>query len=350
MSGRRPKAGLDAEPELRLGCGRLNLSNCLANIAASLLLLSVHSLHADGEVGPTYAAVKEIQSQQSDSNAPTLKGNPYRFTALAQQTTLGSISSGTVSLPAGSAAPSPETLISQGIVFQLEQKYADLPTLNSQYADGTYQFQITGASSTTYHASLAITGGVYPSVTPQVTNAGWTDGALLVDPAFTLTWTGFSGSTPSDKIAIYVQNAAKDQALFFLILPATATSQSFATSPLPVNQILNFGLAFIKVTATDTTDITGATGYGGYITDNSFAVATPQLRTTAISKTNSGANILLQTTSVGIPSISYSVQSVTNLQQSFQPFGTAMADANGTIPYNPPGTSEPHRFYKITYP
>jgi hypothetical protein len=350
VSGRRPKAGLDAEPELRLGHGRLNLSNCLANIAASLLLLSVRGLHADGEVGPTFAMVKEIQSQQSDSNPPTLKSNPYRFTAQAQQTTIGSISSGTVSLPAGSGAPSPETLTSLGIVFQLEQKYADLTSLNSQFADGAYQLQITGASSTTYHASLAITGGVYPSVTPQVTNSGWTTGALLVDPAFTLTWTGFSGSTPSDKIAIYVQNDAKDQTLFFLILPATATSQSFATLSLPVNQIYNFSIAFIKVTATDTTDITGATGYGGYITANSFVVATPQLRTTAVSKTNSGANVLLQTTSVGIANLSYSVQSVTNLQQSFQLFGTAVADANGTIPYNPPGTSEAHRFYKITYP
>lgn len=253
----------------------------LTTLITASFLLCPDPVQAGGEVGPNYVVFKNVRSIQTGVGTTSLGNNPYRFDVLVQATSNGSITGGTVSLPAGSSATSPQALVLQndGVIndgtYAFQQTFADQPSLNSNYADGTYVLQINGASSATYNASLSVTGDIYPSVTPTITNTNWISGNLVVDPtaSFTITWGGFSGSTASDGIGVGI-GRIQDAAASFVVLPSTAISYTFPANFFQPDQSYNIHIVFLKVTATDTTDIPGSTGFAGYARETKFTIQT----------------------------------------------------------------------------
>jgi hypothetical protein len=254
-----------------------------APLIIALFLLCPDLVQAAGEVGADYVVFKNIKSNQTGPGAGSiaLADLPYRINALVQAASNGSITGGTLSLPAGSSASSPQTLalqdegdINDG-TYAFRQNFADQPTLDSNYADGTYALQLTGASSVTYNASLSVTGEVYPSQTPTITNTNWIDGNLVVDPtaSFTITWSSFAGSTASDMIGVGVGKIGDDTATFH-VLPSSATSETFPASYFQADDTYRIHIIFLKVTATDTTDISGSTGFGGYARETKLTIQT----------------------------------------------------------------------------
>jgi hypothetical protein len=190
----------------------------------------------------------------------------------------GSITGGSVTLPAGGSATSPRSLAAQNDgtgAYGFVAQFASQSALNTAYADGTYGLQITGASSTNYSASLSLSGDVYPSATPLITNTTWSGGKLVVNPSasFTLNWDAFSGATASDKIVLSLTNPSS-QIVFLQFLSPTTTSQTFTTGFFQPNQIYQGSLFFVKVTATDTTDILGSTGFSGFADETRFDLQT----------------------------------------------------------------------------
>jgi hypothetical protein len=112
---------------------------------------------------------------------------------------------------------------------------------------------------------MSLTGGVYPSLTPTITNTNWSDDNLVVDPTanFTITWGAFTGGTASDGIGVGIGRIQDDTATF-QVLPSSATSQTFPANIFQPNQTYRVHIIFLKGTATDTTDISGSTGSAGY--------------------------------------------------------------------------------------
>ena len=253
-----------------------------APLITALFLLCPDLVQAAGEVGADYVVFKNVRSIQTNVGTFGDPGaTPYRFDVLVQAASNGSITGGTVSLPAGSSATSPQTLVLQndGVIndgtYAFQQNFADQPTLDSNYADGTYVLQINGASSTIYSASLSVTGGVYPSLTPSISNTNWIDGSLVVDPSasFTINWGSFTGSTASDGIGVGI-GRIQDETATFQVLPSTATSYTFPASYFQSDQTYRIHIIFLKVTATDTTDIPGSTGSAGYGRETRFTIQT----------------------------------------------------------------------------
>jgi hypothetical protein len=254
-----------------------------APLITALFLLCPDLVKAAGEVGADYVVFKNVRSIQTNVGTFGDPGaTPYRFDVLVQAASNGSITGGTVSLPAGSSATSPQTLALQndGVIndgtYAFQQTFADQPTLDSNYADGTYGLQITGTSTTVYNApNLTLTGGVYPSLTPTITNTNWIDGNLVVDPtaSFTVTWGAFTGGTASDRIGVGI-GRIQDATATFLVLPSSATSQTFPASYFQPDQTYRIHIIFLKVTATDTTDIPGSTGFAGYGMETRFTIQT----------------------------------------------------------------------------
>jgi hypothetical protein len=278
-----------------------------APLITALFLLCPDLVKAAGEVGADYVVFKNVRSIQTNVGTFGDPGTtPYRFDVLVQAASNGSITGGTVSLPAGSSATSPQTLVLQndGVIndgtYAFQQTFADQPTLNSNYADGTYVLQINGASSTIYSASLSVTGGVYPSLTPTISNTNWIDGNLVVDPtaSFTVTWGAFTGSTTSDGIGVGV-GRIQDAEATFQVLPSTATSYTFPASYFQPDQTYNIHIIFVKVTATDTTDISGSTGSAGYGRETRFTIQTTGSNSGAVANistrafVNTGANVMI---------------------------------------------------------
>jgi hypothetical protein len=322
-----------------------------ASLIASQLIFCAQTLQA-GEVGPNYLVFKEIKSNQSDAGTIVLAANPYRIEAFVQATSNGSITAGTMSLPAGSSAPSPQALALQNNpqndgTFGFQQNFTDLITLNSNYADGTYGLQITGASSTIYNASLSLTGAVYPSLTPTITNTSWSAGYLVVDPtaSFTLTWGAFTGSTASDRIGVAV-GRVQDSTVSFQVLPASATSETFPASYFQPGQGYAVHVVFVKVATTDTTDISGSTGFAGYGTETKFNIQPVAFK---IVPTHPASNTIhLQC--LGVPSATNRIEFSPDLSpNSFTTLTSPVADATGAFQYDDANAGT-KKFYRLAYP
>jgi hypothetical protein len=305
-----------------------------------------------GEVGPSYSVFKEIKSNQTDVGTIALAANPYRIEAFVQATSSGSIMGGTMSLPAGSSASSPQTLVLQNNpqddgTYGFQQNFAAQATLNSNYADGTYGLQITGASSTIYNASLSVTGDVYPSLTPTITNTNWSGGNLVVNPdaSFTLTWGPFTGSTASDGIAVSI-GRVQDSTVSFQALPASATSVTFPASYFQSNQSYTVHVVFLKVAATDTTDIPGSTGFAAFGTETKFNLEPVVFQ---IVPTRSAANTIhLQC--LGVPNALNRIESSPNLSpNSFTTLTSITADSGGAFSFDDTNAGT-KKFYRIAYP
>src|ERR1019366_459144 len=119
-----------------------------APLITALFLLCPDLVQAAGEVGADYVVFKNVRSIQTNVGTFGDPGaTPYRFDVLVQAASNGSITGGTVSLPAGSSATSPQTLVLQndGVIndgtYAFQQNFADQPTLDSNYTDGTYGLQ-----------------------------------------------------------------------------------------------------------------------------------------------------------------------------------------------------------------
>jgi hypothetical protein len=253
----------------------------LVLIAASFFLCPHLARATINEVGPNYVVFKDVRSIQTGPSTFAPGNNPNRFDVLVQATSNGSITGGTVSLAAGSSAANPQTLVLQNDsvindgTYAFQDKFADQPTLDSNYANGTYGVHITGASAATYNATLSLTGDVYPSLTPTITNTNWIAGNLVVDPtaSFTVTWAPFSGSTASDRIGVGI-GRIQDSTATFQVLPASATSVTFPASYFQSDDSYRIQIVFVKTTATNTTDISGSTGYAGYARETRITIQT----------------------------------------------------------------------------
>jgi hypothetical protein len=305
-----------------------------------------------GEVGQNYVVFKEIKSNQSDVGTIVLASNAYRMLAFVQATSNGSITGGTMSLPAGSSATSPQALALQTNpqndgTYGFQQNFADPATLNSNYADGTYGLQITGASSATHNANLSLTGGVYPSLTPTINNTSWNSGNLITDPSlsFQLTWGAFTGSTATDRIAVSV-GRVQDSTVSFQAMPASATSVIFPASYFQLGQVYAVHVVFLKVATTDTTDIPGSTGFAGYGRETKFNIQPTVFK---IVPTHPASNTVhLQC--LGVPSATNRIESSPDLNpNNFGPLTSQGANGSGTFQYDDT-TAATKKFYRIAYP
>lgn len=223
-----------------------------------------------GEVGTNYVVFKNIRSIQTGPGAIALGNNPYRISALVQAASNGSITGGTLSLPPGSSASSPKALVLQndGVIddgtYAFQETFVDQATLDSNYADGSYFLQITGASAATYNASVDIGGPVYPSTTPTITNTNWISGNLVVDPtaSFTVTWGAFTGGTATDRIGVGI-GRIQDATATFQVLPSTATSYTFPADFFQTDDSYRIHIVFLKVSNIEPDEIPGSTGFAG---------------------------------------------------------------------------------------
>ncbi|HLW36762.1 MAG TPA: PEP-CTERM sorting domain-containing protein [Chthoniobacterales bacterium] len=251
-------------------------------------LVSIGDKAAAQEVS-IYGMFKSVKSNQTDVGTFSAATNPNRFSTFVVPTSNGSVTAASVTLPSGSTATSPQALSNANdgtgnFIFQA--KFPDQATLDSNYADGTYHMQITGASSTVYTANnLVLTGGVYPSTTPTITNTNWSNGSLQVDPSasFTLNWGAFSGAAGTDRIVLTLQNTTTGQSVFLQFLSSSTTSETFGAGFFQPNQNYQGSIDFLKVATFDTTDISGATGIAAYARETGFSIQTvPEPSTVAM--------------------------------------------------------------------
>jgi hypothetical protein len=145
----------------------------------------------------------------------------------------------------------------------------------SAFGDGLYAMDVTGGSGT-YHAQLTVNGEAYPAEIPQISNSNFSNGALLIDPrqSFTFTWNSFADHGAQGLI-IFALTDSSGQSVVFQILAGSATSQMIPANTLQPISGYSLQLFFLEVDDVDTTSIAGSTGYGGYATTTKVNLSTP---------------------------------------------------------------------------
>ena len=95
----------------------------LIGLTTPLPLLAVN------DVGPFYVSFKEVRHNQTDTSAPALSINPYRFSTFIPQASGGTLTGGSVTPPNTGSVTTPQPLVANndGIgSFSFGQKYTTL--------------------------------------------------------------------------------------------------------------------------------------------------------------------------------------------------------------------------------
>jgi len=245
----------------------------------AVLLLGVAVPSSTNAQDVNYYNVNKIDFlTQTGLASPTT--DTFAFGSVVGQTSGGSLSSGSLTLPAGSASASPLAYILNGN-GNLSLSGPNSPTqagLDAEYNTGTYVFNINGGSGS-YSASITTPADAYPASTPTITNTNWSGGALVIDPAqsFTLTWNSFSNFSTGDSVQLFDSSGA-----FNFFYNTNTTSQTFAADTFAPNTSYAFTLGFSDDAANNDSSIPNALGEALYINDTRFTVQAPEPSTTAI--------------------------------------------------------------------
>ena len=225
------------------------------------------------DITPNYFLYKQTRYVQTSSSAPTqLSGsNAFALGCYIEARAVGSILSGSMTAPGGSASPLQIGDMTDGNGdFGADQKFSGESAMNAAYTSGI--FIIAGETAdSSYSAGLRLTGTFSKFTEPALTtfsNASWSGGSLQVSnsTAATINWNSTQGA--KDMIFLMIQDQDGKQ-VSRTLLPGTATG-----STLPVLATGTYGLSMIymAISGSDSTSIFGATGYAGYVKDTEVTI------------------------------------------------------------------------------
>ena len=133
-------------------------------------LVLAGALVARAQSSPYLVSKSETFVQTTASSVLPQASGPFQFSAQAPQVT----SSATLTLPGATTLDLPYSVNDQQ--FEASQNFADQTSMDKAFPDGSYSITEQGMSA----VALSLTGDLYPTVVPQITNGTWNNAGLLV--------------------------------------------------------------------------------------------------------------------------------------------------------------------------
>jgi hypothetical protein len=239
---------------------------------ALLIVAAMGVLRAAADPEPDvgdYGFGQVLKHKQTDGVTVTQDANPYSFQAFVSGD--GShISNATISVPGANAAAYSLTTSDPGFKFGVSYQYSGTSSAalaNSVFplSNGYSLYFATPSNPTGYTVtSLDLTGGVFPSVAPQVAGGGtWSGGTFLVDVTDAnnyITFNSFTGMTGADYIVFDVWSTTDYHAStswshsngtnFFL-----GPDQQSGLPYLTIGDSYQASVTFLKVITSDTASV-----------------------------------------------------------------------------------------------
>lgn len=230
------------------------------------------------DVGPYYWIIKRQDKRQTSTANPEVAGAPYHFFSLVEIAPGGLFMQLSNFEPPGGSVVGRQnySLIADGSL-QYDSYFSSQQSLDNAFHSGKYTLDLRGRT-TTYLPKLTLgTNVTYPSVTPKFTNTTFKNGQLVVDATapVTLNWNSFSDHDANgmDVIVLIITNGTDN--ILREVLPATATSKTFAANFFKKNQSYAAELSFVKVSNRGSDPSTpGSTGLTGYARETRVYVST----------------------------------------------------------------------------
>jgi hypothetical protein len=231
------------------------------------------------DIGPYYWVFKQIDRRQTSTAAPVVAGAPYHFFSLVEIAPGGQLMQLSNFVPPGGSVLGQQnySLASDGSL-QYDTFFSSQQSLDNAFHSGKYQLDLRGRT-VNYLPKLNLGVNVfYSTLAPKLSNTNFRNGQLAVDAAaqLTLSWNSFSDHDANgmDIIVLIITNTNGNVTVFRDVLPATATSKTFAANFFKKNENYIVDLSFVKVSNKDTASISGSTGLTGYARTTHIFVST----------------------------------------------------------------------------
>ena len=231
------------------------------------------------DVGPYYWVFKRYDVRQTSTDAPATSGAPYHFFSLVERASGGQLTSDSnFSPPGGSLLGTQFYTVLAGGSLGYDTYFSSRASMDNALHAGKYALDLR-SDTTTYLPKLTISADLfYPTTTPKLSNTNFKNGQLAVDATgqVTFNWNAFADhdSSGMDAIVLIITNTDGDVPVFRDVLPATATSKTFAANFFKKDQNYILDLSFVKVSQRNTTAISGSTGLAGYARSTRVYVST----------------------------------------------------------------------------
>ncbi len=231
------------------------------------------------DVGAYYWVFKRADVRQTSTADPAPAGAPYHFFSFVEIAFGGQFTSLSNFQPPGGSVLGTQiySLVADGSL-EYDTYFSSQQSLDNALNAGKYRLDLRGRT-TNYLPNLnLLTNATYPTVTPKLSNTNFKNGQLAVDATsqVTLNWNSFVGADPGgmDAIVLIITNTDGNTTVFRDVLPATATSKTFAANFFQQNHTYIVDLSFVKISQRNTTSISGSTGLTGYARATRIYVST----------------------------------------------------------------------------
>ncbi len=231
------------------------------------------------DIGPYYWIFKQIDRRQTSTDDPAIAGAPYHFFSLVEIAFGGQLMQLSNFVPPGGSVLGQQNyaLASDGSL-QYDSYFSSQQSMDNAFHGGKYLLDLRGRT-VNYLPKLNLDTNVfYPAATPKFTNTNFENGQLVVDSTaqFTFSWNAFTDHDANgmDVIMLLISKTAGNSTVSRMVLPATATSQTFAANFFQKNENYVVDLSFVKVSKRDTSSVGGSTGLTGYTKTTHVFVST----------------------------------------------------------------------------
>ncbi|HPG01193.1 MAG TPA: hypothetical protein PLE77_14135 [Kiritimatiellia bacterium] len=220
-------------------------------------------------------------------------------------------------IPSGAAYPTnplPHTA-APGFRPRFFAAFSDLATLNSNFPDDAYVFELTrsnvlSGAVNSYTSSVSFLTGTYPISIPTLLNSTWSDGVLVVPTNTTLLFNYWDDYTMNNSVITLELCSTNEHILISRALGSPVTSMAFPSNyvSLHPNTLYQGILSFTRIAASARVTVTN---FGPVTTDIDFKVGLshstffemrtlPEPASLTVATTNQGLSLLITNLSVGV--------------------------------------------------
>jgi len=299
---------------------------------------------------------KAILWTQTNSGPPVpVPAGQYQFKATAKANLPGSLTNGTLVVPATPGGPAIQSLALQSDQVTLEflDTASSATALDSLYAPGTNTLNFNTPHDGAKSLSLALQSVTNAPPPPHVANF---NSLQAVDPSqsFTVSWDSWSAGVPSDFVQFRIEDLQGNKVFQTPnigsqnALNPGATNCTVGAATLLAGQSYVGAISFERIAGLNTTSYPAVLLFGDYYSKTTFTIGTQgQLTPVVLTLSSTNAGHLLQVAATVAPGQSYRLDGSPGLPPVWTPLVTNTPAGSTFIFLDPNSAGRPQFFYRL---
>jgi hypothetical protein len=296
---------------------------------------------------------KGILWTQTNSGPPVLApAPPYQIKATAKAYLPGSLTNGTLVVPATATTQS-LALQSDQVTLEFLDTASSATALDSLYAPGNYTLNFNTLHNGAKSLTLALQSVTNAPPPPHVANFNSLQ-AVNASQSFTVSWDNWSAGAPSDFVQVRIEDLQGNKVFQTPnigsqnALNPGATNCTVGAATLLAGQSYVGTIAFERIVGLNTTSYPAVLLFGDYYSKTTFAIGTQgAAQPVVLSLTCTNPGHLFQVAATVTPGQSYRLDGSPGLPPLWTPLVTNTPAASTFIFLDPNSAARPQFFYRL---